>query len=114
MKIYFILLTFFVILDIFAAKKTWEQNLRNKISLQRKIKARLSSLSIDELKLMVDQVKYLELKQRQLEEQLAREREEAEMRMQQEEEKKQKLLNEYFETYFARTSVLKDFFPHRI
>ena len=103
-----------MILEIFAAKNHWEQNLENKISLQRTLKARLSSLSIDELRIMVEQVRHIELKQRQLEEQLIREREEAEVRMQQEEMKKQKILKAYFETYFARTSVLKDFFAHRI
>ncbi len=103
-----------MISDIFAAKNHWELNLQNKISLQRNLKERLSALSIDELRFMVEQVRHLELKQRQLEEQLVRQREEAEMRMQQEEMKKQKILKAYFQTYFARTSVLKDFFAHRI
>jgi len=94
---------------ILAIIHTWNDRLQDQIEI-RELKAKLSFLSIDQLKKIIEMAKAFELHRKQEEDK----REKEKMKKKQEEMKQQSKLQVYIKARFGDTSVFNDFFTNRI
>jgi hypothetical protein len=95
--------------EILAVFHTWNDRLQGQIG-SKAIQAKLNSLSIGELKKIIEMAKAFELHKKQEEDK----REKEKMKKKQEEMQRQRKVQDYIMARFGDTSVFNDFFSNRI
>jgi hypothetical protein len=94
---------------ILAIIHTWNDRLQDQIQV-KELQAKLNSLSIGELKKIIEMAKAFELHKKQEEDKLEKEK----MKKKQEEMQRQRKVQVHIMARFGDTSVFNDFFSNRI
>ena len=95
--------------EILTITHTWNHRLQDQMQI-KELQAKLNSLSISELKKIIEMAKAFGLHKKQEEDK----REKEKMKEKQEEMKRQRKVQLYIKARFGDTSVFNDFFSNRI